>query len=183
MMQAALRHILVLILLVGTAGLATARPVSDAEREALTQTVDDFNAAMSEGNFERLVDTVPPRVIEHIAKQANVDVETLRKVMLEQITQAMGQVKIEAFSMDMEAASDHELPNGEPYVLIPTRTVVDTGASGKFESKSDTLAFLDEGTWYLVRVSEADQVKILREVYPDFAAVEFAAGTMEAVQP
>ncbi|MGE3304779.1 MAG: hypothetical protein AB7I52_02315 [Rhizobiaceae bacterium] len=182
-MRAALRYVAVLAVLLLTAGLAHARPVSEAEREALVQTVDDFNAAMAAGDYQRLVDTVPPRVVEHIAKQANVDAEMLRKVMLEQITQAMASVKIEAFAMDMDAASDHELPGGEPYALIPTRTVMDTGASGKFEARSDTLAFLDEGTWYLVRVSEADQVKILREVYPEFAAVEFAAGTMEAVQP
>jgi hypothetical protein len=55
-------------------------------------------------------------------------------------------------------------------------------ATGRMRAKSETLALLDEGQWYLVRVNDLQQVAILRQVYPEFAAVEFSGGTMEAVE-
>jgi hypothetical protein len=41
---------------------------------------------------------------------------------------------------------------------------------------------MDEGEWYLLSVSDPNQVTILKEVYPSFANVELPAGTMEKVE-
>jgi hypothetical protein len=54
-------------------------------------------------------------------------------------------------------------------------------AGGKIKATSSTLGLLDEETWYLVRVEDAQQVEILKEVYPAFADVEFPTGSMEPV--
>ena len=48
--------------------------------------------------------------------------------------------------------------------------------------RSATLALQDEGLWYLVRGSDAQQVAILREAYPEYEAVAFPDATMELVK-
>ena len=67
---------------------------------------------------------------------------------------ALAEVKLVSFGMDIAKAEHHELPSGEPYVLIPTETVMDTG-DGKSAARSHTLALLDGGAWYLLRVSDS----------------------------
>ena len=78
----------------------------------------------------------------------------LRTIVIAQMKAALAQVKLVSFGMDFAKAEHQELPSGEPYVLIPTETVMDT-ADGKSTAKSHTLALLDGGAWYLLRVSEA----------------------------
>ena len=57
---------------------------------------------------------------------------------------ALAEVKLVSFGMDVAKAEHHELPSGEPYVLIPTETVMDAG-DGKTVARSHTLALLDDG--------------------------------------
>ena len=102
-------------------------------------------------------------------------------VVIAQMKAALAEVKVVSFGMDLAKAEHHELPSGQPYVLIPTETVMDAG-DGKSVAKSHTLALLDGGAWYLLRVSEAEQVTIMRQVYPEFAEVEFPASSLEATE-
>jgi hypothetical protein len=181
--MAALKHVIVaVVVLLLAAGAVFARPLTDAERSALEAKVAAFDAAMRASDYETVVKIIPPRIMAHIAGQAGVDVDALRAVIVEQMKAALDEVKLVSFGMDVANAGHQELPGGEPYALIPTETVIDTGASGKFRTKSDTLALLDGGTWYLLRVSEAEQVAIMRQVYPEFAGIEFPAGSTEAME-
>ncbi|AVH43380.1 hypothetical protein At1D1609_33270 [Agrobacterium tumefaciens] len=50
------------------------------------------------------------------------------------------------------------------------------------EAKSHTLALMDGADWYLLRVSDQQQVTILRKVYPSFAEVVFPDGSMQPVK-
>jgi sarcosine oxidase gamma subunit len=93
---------------------------------------------------------------------------------------ALAAVTLEDFGMDMKALKEAELANGDPYALIPTETVMTSEATGTMRVQSETLALLDEGQWYLVRVNDLQQVAILRQVYPEFSAVEFSGGRVEA---
>jgi hypothetical protein len=177
-----LKHVLVAAFAVLLAAGATfARPLSEAENRSLAETVEAFDAAMRDRDYETVVKTVPPRIIAHIAKSAGVDADALKVVMIAQIKAALAEVELVSFGMDVAKAEHHELPNGEPYVLIPTETVIDAG-DGKSVAKSHTLALLDDGAWYLLRISEAEQVTIMRQVYPEFAEVEFPASSLEATE-
>lgn len=164
------------------AGAASARPLTDAEAKALGETVLAFDAAMKANDFEGIGRTVPPRVLKHIAGQAGIGVEDLRKAMIRQMAAVMKDVTIASFGMDVAEARHQELADGSPYVLIPTQTVIDAGAMGRTAVRSDTLALMDEGAWYLLRVSDAAQVAILRQAYPGFAGVEFSGGASKAVE-
>ena len=161
---------------------ASARSLEAKETVALNDTVDDFNAAMSEQNFERVVRTIPPKVIGSLAGKAKVTPDQIRELVINLMKTALATVKIESFGMNLKAAEFKELASGAPYALIPTITVMDLGDKGRFQQKSHTLGLLDEGKWYLVRVSEVAQLMILREVYPEFAGVEFPQGSMEVLK-
>lgn len=170
-----------IVALLAMAGPALARDLTEAEKEGLAQAVESFDAAMRAKDMDTVVGTIPPKVLAAIAEQSGVDVEQLRQAVVEQSKQAMSAVTVVSFGMDLKTAQYREATDGTPYVLIPTETVMDAG-TGKMKATSQTLALLDEGKWYLLRVSDAEQVKILQTVYPQFAGLQFDPGTMEAVE-
>jgi hypothetical protein len=171
----------VLALSLGVSSVAAARDVTDAERTALTDTVASFDTAMRTNDMERVIGTIPPKVLQTIADTAGVSIDDLKAAVAAQSAEAMQSVTLDSFSMDMEKAEYKELPDGSPYALIPTETVMSVG-DNKMKATSETLAILDEGTWYLLRVDDQQQVSILKQVYPGFADVEFTPGTMTAVE-
>lgn len=168
---------LVFLLAIGLAGAlafawpAVARSLTDAERAALAETVADFTGAMRESRFERVIATVPPKIMDHIAKSTGIAKDHIVVAMMDAMKAGFGDVKIEAFSMDMGKATFAEAAGGKPYALIPTRTVI-ASPGGRLDQASQTLGLLDEGKWYLVRIANEQQVAILRVVYPEFADIE-----------
>jgi hypothetical protein len=159
---------------------AEARSLTQAEQASLTEVVHAFDAAMRSANYVGIMQVVPSRVLEHIAGKAGVDVEHLTKAIAQQMAEVFAQVKIDSFGIDLAAAEHRELTNRTPYVLIPTEVVMTAGGQ-KTAFRSHTLAILDDGAWYLLRVSDAAQLEIMRQVYPEFVDIEFPRGSMEAL--
>ena len=175
--------ILCFLMLAATASLpAQARDLSGAERSALGARVENFTAAFKTLDVEIMISVTPPRILQHIAEKAAVDLVALRKNVIEQTTRAMKEVRFEQASMDLDRAEFNSTPDGEPYVLIPTTFIISSEATGKIKSDSFTLALLDEGKWYLLSVSDTGQLAILRTVYPSFNNVELPKGTMKAIK-
>lgn len=166
---------------------ALATPVLAAEftaeqLEGLAARIESFDAAMKASDMSQVMDVVPPKVLDKIAANFNVTTEQLIEATQQQMDQVMKDVEIVSFGMDLKAAEFLETADGTPYALIPTETVMDMGeAGGKLKASTSTLGLFDEETWYLVRVEDAQQVAILKEVYPAFADVEFPTGSMEPV--
>jgi hypothetical protein len=160
-------------------GPSPARDVTDDERAALEETIADFGTATRALDMETVLGYLPPTMLSVMAAEFGLEVDALTAAMIEQSAEAMAAVTLVDFGMDMETARFAEDAAGEPYALIPTTTVVDAG-SGKFRAVSDTLALLEEGEWYLLRVDPA-QVELLKKAYPNLAGVTFDPGTMEAV--
>ena len=161
---------------------AATRPLTDAEREALVVVVNRFNSAIHTEDYGAIVNSIPPLVLQHLAKRGGVDMDELKASVAKQMQDIIAEVKIQSFLLDMDHASPRELADGEPYVLIPTEMVMNAGESGRFRVKSQTLALLDKGSWYLMRVNDAKQVLIMRQVYPKFIGVEFAGSSVEALK-
>lgn len=173
---------LCLACVLAAAAPAVARSLDDKEKAALSATVTEFDAAMRKNDFSRIVDTVPPKVLNTIAAKASLDPAKLRTTMIDMMKSLTDQVKIESFGMDIAKAEYKELKSGAPYALIPTETVIAAGDKGRIQQKSHTLALLDDGKWYLVRVSDLQQLMMVREVYPEFTGVEFPQGSMEVLK-
>jgi hypothetical protein len=181
-MRLVARLFAVLALGAGLAFPAVAQDLTDAQRQGLADRIASFDAAMVASDMETVMGVVPPRVLEKIAATYGVTVEQLIEAAQEQINAAMAEVKIESFSMDLDAGEVAVAADGTVYVLIPTETVIDMGeANGKFRSTTKTLGLPEGDAWYLVRIDDAQQAAIFKEVYPAFADVEFPTGTMEQV--
>lgn len=170
-----------LFLLIAVACPVSARDLSPAEQERLNGQIERFSTALNAQDFETVGKTVPPKIFEFIASDAGVTVEQLRSALTAQMQMALAAVKITEFTMDARAISLTETPDGTPYALIPTKTVMETGGQ-TIEAKSHTLALIDGSDWYLLRVSDQQQVTILRKVYPSFATVEFPDDSTQTVK-
>ncbi len=170
-------------LLFALATPAFAQGLSAAQQQALSDRVESFDAAMKENDMQVVMGVVPPKVLDKIASQSGMSVDDLLAAMQAQMDEVMGKVEIVSFGMDLENADFVTLPSGMTYAMIPTETVIDLGADagGKMKATSQTLGLLDDDTWYLVRIDDPAQVAIIKEIYPDFADVEFPAGTVEPV--
>jgi len=167
--------------LIAVACPVSARDLSPAEQERLRAQIERFRTALNAQDFETVGKTVPPKIFEFIASDAGVTVEQLRSALTAQMQMALAAVKITEFTMDAQAISLTETPDGTPYALIPTKTVMETGGQ-TIEAKSHTLALIDGSDWYLLRVSDQQQVTILRKVYPSFATVEFPDDSTQTVK-
>lgn len=170
-----------LFLLVAIAHPALSRDLSPAEQDSLRTRIERFSTALNAQDFELVGTTVPPKIFEFIARDAGVTVEQLRGALTTQMQMALAAVKITEFTMDTQAITLAQTPDGTPYALVPTKTVMETGGQ-TIEAKSHTLALMDGADWYLLRVSDQQQVTILRKVYPSFAEVEFPDDSMQPVK-
>jgi hypothetical protein len=169
------------LLALSLAAPAAAREVSEAEKAALAETIAGFDAAMRAKDMKRVMGTIPPRMLEAMAAQFSVSVDELIAAAALQMEQALANVLLVSFSMDLATATYAELSDGMPYVLIPTETVMEIPGTGKVRAVSGTLGLIEEGTWYLLRI-DPGQLPLLYQIYPGFADVELSPGTMEAVE-
>lgn len=160
---------------------AWSRDLLPSEQDSLKTQIERFSAALNKQDFEAVSRTVPPKIFEFIASDAGITVEQLRSALTAQMQMALAAVKITEFTMDTRAISVGQTPDGTPYALVPTKTVMETGGQ-TIEAKSHTLALIDGTDWYLLRVSDQQQVATLRKVYPAFADVEFPEDSMQPVK-
>jgi hypothetical protein len=178
------RHFLGAALLVFAAvTVAEARPLSEAETAALAERVAAFDAAIRASDFEAVVSVIPPRVIDHFSESSGMSQEDLRATIVSQMDEVFAEVTLVSFGMDVAAAEHRELEDGTPFVFIPTDMTMDGGeAIGRVAIETQTLGMIDEGEWYLIRISDPSMVAVLQDVYPEFAGVEFPAETITALE-
>ena len=170
----------VLLTLAAVAGPAVARDVTAEEREALATTVARFDEATKAMDMTTIIGLLPPTMLNTMATEFGLEVDALSAAMVEQSAAAMEAVTLVSFGMDVAGASFEEAPDGMPYVLIPTETVMELGET-RIRATSDTLALLEDGAWYLLRVDPA-QLELLKKAYPNLADVTLDPGGMEAVE-
>lgn len=161
---------------------AGARDLTDAETATLGAAVEMYDKAMEGKDVPILVKAIPPRIIKQMAEHDKASEDDIRKALGDLIGQTLEALPVHSFTMDMAKAEHGHLADGTPYLLIPTETVMTTGGEGKTRMRTATLALLDDGVWYLVRGSDAQQVASLREAYPEYEAVAFPDATMELVK-
>lgn len=160
---------------------AVAQEPSADERVALQQRIDDYGAATIAMDAEGIMSALPPLVLQAIADSQGATIEQTIAATKEGLLATMEAVDIESFDLDLDSAEFATTADGLRYALIPTEVTMDFGqAGGRVRGTSTTLALFENGTWFLARVG-AEQIPLLRQVYPSLAAVEFKPETMERV--
>ena len=161
---------------------ALARQFTDDEKQQLATAVQAFDTAMRASDFEAVVNaSISPKLMASMASSYNVPAEQLKTLVIQQMQQAVQTVKIDSFGMDIDHIDYQETTDGTPYALLPSEVVMEV-AGTKTKSSGPTLAFLDDGNWYLLNVGQKTQVDVLKSAYASFADVTFPEAKMEAVQ-
>lgn len=162
--------------------MAQAQAITQADRSAVAARIAAFDSAVRESRMEEIFDFLPPRIVDAIAAKAGTTAEEIRPVMAAQMADAFKLVKLVSFGMDVKGAPSAVTPDGRRgYLLVPTETLMELPDGRRLRSKSTTVVLKDDGQWYVVRIDNAQQILMLREVYPEFAGVDFPSGSMAAV--
>ncbi|WP_299412503.1 hypothetical protein [uncultured Sulfitobacter sp.] len=151
------------------------------DRADIAQRIASFERAFVRGNTTEIINVVPPRMITAIAARGGVSERVLRREMAKLTREATAKIKVVSFGMALDQAKFLTTPSGRPYGLIPTQTVVQTPNGTKLQSNNSTLTLEDGGKWYLIRIDDAQQIDLMREVYPDFKGVSFPKGTTKVI--
>ncbi len=160
-----------------------AEEMSAEASEAMTARVGAFEETLAAGDMGAIFDFMPPKVLAMLATQAGISEDQLIEASKAQIAAAMESVTIDSYVMDLDAATYQMTPDGSRgYALIPTETMMSVEGVGKMKATSQTLSFEDEGEWYVARVDDPGQAQLLATAYPEFAGIDFPAGTMEPVE-
>ncbi|TGP24053.1 MULTISPECIES: hypothetical protein [unclassified Mesorhizobium] len=182
MFRALITFLLVSLLTMDT---AWSRPATGAEKAALAIRVQEFTGAFAAKDMDHVFGMMSPRIVDYLVSSGGISVDELKRRTNAAWAEALKTVTLESFSMDMAKAEYLELSNGTPYGLIPTETVMSFDQDGQTQRmavRARTLAVLDGGKWYLVRIDDPKQLMILRKTYPEFEDVELPRGTMEALK-
>lgn len=151
------------------------------DRAAIAARIASFERAFVANDTTEIVNVVPPRMITAIATRAGVSEPLLRQEMAKLTREAAGEAKVLSFGMALDQAKFLTTPTGRAYGLIPTQTVVETKDGQKVQSNTQTLTLEDGGRWHLIRIDDAGQTDLLREVYPEFQGVSFPQGSAKVV--
>ena len=161
-------------------GLAEARSLTDAEKQALTDTVTSYKEAILTSNAQRTVESMPPKLLRLIAERGGVSPQQAKESMIKSISTRMQSMKMLSANTDLENAKFGETENGTPYVIIPLVTISTSGAQ-KTTAKSSIFAMIEDGTWYLLDISAPQQRAVFNQLYPEFAKVDVPARTTTSI--
>ncbi len=151
-----------------------------AHVEAIQQAVTEFRRAFDAEDFETVIDaSVTPRAFAHIVQQTDLTEEALRAQIVGVLASTMAAVTFESYTMDTSAVEVNELENGTLYAFIPTEMVMENDGS-RIRVATGTMALLEDGKWYLVRIDPA-QISSLKQVYPEFSDIDFPEGKREVL--
>lgn len=160
---------------------AHAADITAPELTALKARITAFDQAVETNDVDAIESVVPPRLIASMAQQFGRDPDDLKADMRDAMARAMSQVTVVSYNMALDQATFNETPQGRAFALIPSRIVMKVDGT-TMQGDNHTLAFADEGAWYLVRIDDANQVRFLVKAYPEFKDVAFPSGTMAVIE-
>jgi hypothetical protein len=159
-------------------GPAEAQTVKAEDQAAIQVRIDQLSGLIRQGDLIGAIDVIPVRLQDAIATRFGIPRDQIKPAMRQVMGNALDGVKIDGFGMDLAGATTLTTPTGgRTYLLIPTWTEMTVQGAGRYRADTQTVAMEDGGQWYLIRVEDAPQQAMLREVYPEFVGVEFLAGT------
>ena len=140
--------------------------------KTLNKLVNDYSKALSAKNYQKIVDVIPPKMLDAIAKQGKLPVAKLKTLMVEQMKQVFSVATLHSFKLDTKSAKFAKTSTKRAYALVPTNSVISTKQTGKIEIDSHTVALEDGGKWYLARIEDDKTKEILLQSYPDFKTIK-----------
>jgi hypothetical protein len=155
------------------AGWARAASLTEADRAALAALFEEWERATFAGDLVAAMRTMPPALLDRIAKLAGVQPHELGPQMVAIAGHLMptdlADVGFEVV-FDWSRTEFGETNSGRPYVVIPRAL-----RSEVLTWETPVLALRDGGAWYMVQFDNPMVRAILLQSYPDLASVDFSA--------
>ena len=180
MIRSALKALTILSVILGSAGGALARATAD--RVSLERAVEAFETAMRKGDYDTVVQTIPPRVMARIAEDFGVDVPGARKATIDLMRKTFEEVELLDFGMETDGVGIVAEEGAPPHAILPTFTLLYADGLGKVRGETPTLALWTDDRWYLLRVDGPGPAQMLGELYPGLEDVAFPEATMDIVE-
>jgi hypothetical protein len=177
MIRSRLLPVVAALFLAFAAGPVMAQTIDAGDQARIQARIDALGATIRAGDLTGGLDAVPPRLLDAVSARFGVPRDQLEPAMRQVLTTQLQGVTIDDYGMDLAGAETH-VSGDRTWLLIPTWTEMTVEGVGRVRFETRTLALEDDGEWYLVRVEDAPQAAMLREVYPEFAEVEFPAGVV-----
>ncbi len=175
-----MRFLAALVLSLLLAAPLMARPLSEAEGVGLQKAIDSYRRVTVNKNAEKIVATIPPRVLNVFAGTAGIEASKVQETL---VTQTMELLKSTAIRDFVTApgpfeGNDATLQDGAAvvWVVVPTQFTAE-GKAGKTRNSQPLLAILEGGKWYFSRIDGPAQQQIVAFAYPFIAEAALPAAT------
>ncbi len=155
---------------------AVARPLSEDETKALTRSMDSYLRAIGSGDATRIVEGIPPRIVNIFAGTSGVEAHSLKKTLVDQTAAMLKGAKFSDVGADATAinAQDAAMADGTTvtWAVVPTSFTATT-KTAKTRNEQPMLAIREDKTWYFVRIDGEQQKQMVSIAYPFLASVQF----------
>jgi len=161
---------------------AGARPLADTEEKTLSQAVDSYLRATAGGDAEKIVATIPPRVLNVFAGTAGIEAAKVQKALVDQTKGLLKTTKFTDFQSGKGPfdATDSPMADGTTvtWLFVPTEFTTETKGK-KTRLKQPLLALEEAGKWYFTRIDGPQQKQLVGFAYPfiDKATLPEASST------
>lgn len=179
--RAALAALIAIASCAGAGGPASARPFDAAGKAELGRLIESLNQAFLKQDFDKPISMMPHRLLARLAAMGGKSEDAIREEITAQakVPLESGAVKIISIKFDFAGATFGEGKNGTPYALVPIVSLLELTGRGRVRISESNLAFPEDGKWSVVRVSDLKQILFIKELYPEFADVQFPPAATE----
>lgn len=139
-----------------------------ASLASMQQAWASFEKDFAGGNYAKVVDVMPPRLLSVMARRAGQSPARLKADLGKTTAAVMSAATIHSYRATAPR-SGVQSAGGLPFARFDTITDISVG-SRRQTTRTRTVGVFDNGRWYFIRVADAGAESALREAYPQLNA-------------
>ncbi|MCX8509786.1 MAG: hypothetical protein ORN49_13080 [Rhodobacteraceae bacterium] len=159
-----------------------ARPLTEAEAKGLDHAVASYLRATMSKDAEKVVATIPPRILNVFAGTAGIEAKDVQKTLTAQTKELMKTTAISDFvaAPAPYEGNDATLADATTVVwaVVPTQFVVEANGA-KTLNHQPLFAVLEGDKWYFSRIDGPQQQQIVGFAYPFIATAKLPAASSQ----
>lgn len=162
-----------------------ARALGDDEQAGLMKSVDRYLRATGAGNAEKIVETIPPRIVNVFAGTSGVEAKEVQKTLISQTEALLKTTSFQDFQASKGPfdATDATLADGTVVTWVVVATEFTSQTNGqKTRNSQPLLALLEDGKWYFTRIDGPQQQQLVALAYPFVAELKMPASSSVPLQ-
>jgi len=187
------RNLLLLAIICSAGVTASCQPTAQAINDSQSSLVsskaeliirlNDFQSIFENEDISEVLDFTPPKAFEALIKAKRSTDQTMRADVNQGWATALETITVEKVSFDTDNIQIQTSPIGRSFALVPLNMTFGVKADQNtvVKASSTTIALVDSGIWYIVRLEEPSIVEIFKKSYPDLAKISFPPATMDAI--